>query len=276
MLKLHTLASQVAYTDEENETMKIDGKAAVVTGASRGVGRATALMLAEGGCSVVVNYSRSKEEAEGVVEEVRALGVKAIPFQADVADDAGCRAMMDAAVNEFGSLQVLVNNAGTTQFIPHSQLDMVTDEVWDRILGVNLKGPFQCIRAARPHMEAAGEGEIVNVSSVAGVAGLGSCIPYAASKGGLNNLTITLARVMAPTVRLNTVAPGFIEGEWLKQGLGPAYEPAKKSSEGRAVLGKVCAPADVAAAILAFITGSDLVTGQVLVCDGGMLIGPKS
>ena len=115
--------------------MKIDGKAAVVTGASRGVGRATALELARGGCSVLINYSRSKEEAEGVAQEVEALGVKGIPFQANVAEDAACRSMMDTAAKEFGHLDILVNNAGTTKFIAHSDLEGATDEVWDLILG---------------------------------------------------------------------------------------------------------------------------------------------
>lgn len=255
--------------------MQIKGKAAVVTGASRGVGRATALDLARGGCDVLINYSASKDQAEGVVKEVQALGVKSISFQADVSNHEACQSMMDAAAKEFGRLDILVNNAGTTRFIRHSNLDGVDDEAWDRILGVNVKGTFFCTRAAKPHIEAAGGGEVVNVSSVAGVAGLGSSIPYAASKAAIINLGTTLARVLAPTIRVNTVAPGFIEGEWLKQGLGRAYEPAKQNSEKRAVLGKVCRPEDVSAVILGFITGSDLVTGQMVVCDGGMLIGPK-
>lgn len=255
--------------------MDIQGKAAVVTGASRGVGRSTALQLARGGCSVLVNYSSSKDEAEAVVEEVRAIGAKCIPYQANVADDAACRAMIDAAAAEFGRLDILVNNAGTTKFIAHSDLEGVTDEVWDTILGVNLRGPFQCIRAAYPHMQKAGHGEVVNVSSVAGVAGTGSSVPYCASKAGLINLTTTMARALGPVVRVNSVAPGFITGDWLKAGLGDRYEPIKKAIEERAVLGKVCGPDDVADAILAFITGSDLVTAQTVVCDGGALVGPK-
>ena len=255
--------------------MEIKGKAAVVTGASRGVGRATALSLARQGCAVLINYSSSKDEAETVAEEARALGVKAIPFQANVADDASCRAMMDAAAKEFGHLDILVNNAGTTEFIPHHKLEDVSDDTWNKILGVNLKGPFQCIRAAQKHMEAAGEGEVVSVASVAGVAGVGSCIPYACSKAALINLGTSLARALAPVIRVNTVSPGFITGAWLKAGLGDAYEPAKKASEDRAVLGKVCEPEDVADAILSIISGSDLVTAQNVVVDGGMLIGPK-
>lgn len=255
--------------------MDIRGQAAVVTGASRGVGRATALALAERGCAVVVNYSRSKSEADGVVREIQSAGGKAFAFQADVADDAACRTMMDAAAKEFGRLDILVNNAGTTAFIAHSDLEGATREVWDRILGANLIGPFQCIRAARPHMEKAGAGVVVNVGSVAGVAGMGSSVPYCASKAALMNLTVTMARALGPHIRVNLVAPGFIEGRWLQQGLGENYGPFKQANEKRAVLGKVCKPEDVADAILAFIVGPQLVTGQTLVVDGGMLIGPK-
>ncbi len=255
--------------------MKIEGKAAVVTGASRGVGRSAALQLAQRGCHVAVNYSSSKAEAEEVVEEVRALGVKCIPIAADVADDAACKHMIESAAREFGHLDILINNAATTSFIPHSRLDGVTDDVWKRILSVNLQGPFQCIRAAKPHLEAAGEGEIVNVASIAGVAAMGSSIPYCASKAALINMGVALARVLGPKIRLNTVAPGFIEGNWLRQGLGDMYEPVKKANENIAVLNKVCTADDVADAILAFITGSDMVTGQTLVVDGGRLIGPK-
>ena len=255
--------------------MNIEGKAAVVTGASRGVGRATALQLAQRGCSVLINYSKSKEEAEAVAHEVEHLGVKALPYQGNVAVDAACKAMMEAAAKEFGSLDVLVNNAGTTRFIQHGDLDGVTDDAWDAIIGVNVRGVFQCTRAAKPHMEAAGEGEVVNLSSVAGVAAVGSSIPYCASKAAVNNLTVSLARALGPAMRINAVAPGFIEGDWLRQGLGDNYEAAKRANEKRCVSGRVSQPEDVADAILAFITGSDNVTGQIVVCDGGFLIGPK-
>src|SRR5437016_4898941 len=130
--------------------MNIQGKAAVVTGASRGVGRATALALARGGCAVAINYSSSRGQAEQTLAQVQALGVKAMLFQGDVADDAACKALMAAAAKELGRLDILVNNAGTTTFIQHSDLDAVTDAVWERIMGVNVKGPFQCMRAAKP------------------------------------------------------------------------------------------------------------------------------
>jgi 3-oxoacyl-[acyl-carrier protein] reductase len=253
--------------------VKLEGRAAIVTGAGTGVGRATALRLAERGCAVCVNYSRSEDAAEEVAGLARARGVSALAVRADVAQDADCRALVERALAAFGRLDVLVNNAGTTSFIPHAELERVGDADWERILAVNLKGPFQMARAARAALEADGGGEIVNVSSVAGLIGTGSSIPYCASKAALNVLTVTLARVLGPAVRVNAVAPGFIEGEWLKQGLGAAYAPIKAAMEARSPLGRVCAPDDVAAAILALLEGSDLVTGQVLLVDGGMTIG---
>ncbi len=253
--------------------MDLAGKAAIVTGGGTGVGRATSLELARRGCSVLLNYSRSKDEAEATAGEVEAQGVRAIPLRADVADDDACRGMVDLAAREFGRLDVLVNNAGTTVFVPHAELDRLSAEDFQRVYAVNAIGPFQCARAARgPMLESGGGGEVVNVSSVAGVAGVGSSIPYCLSKAALNNLTITLARVLAPEIRVNAVAPGFITGRWLAAGLGDAYEPAKKFFEDRNPLKAVCDPEDVRDAILAVVTGSDLMTGQVIVVDGGQLI----
>ena len=252
--------------------MDIAGKAAIVTGAGTGVGRAVALQLARGGCSVLVNYCHSKEGAEKTAAEARELGVKAIAHQADVADDHACREMVARATRELGRLDVLVNNAGTTKFIPHAQLDAVTSEDWDQIIGVNLKGPFFCSRAAKAAMDESGGGDIVMTSSVAGLIGTGSCIPYCSSKAGLNNLVITLARVMGPKIRVNAVAPGFIDGEWLQDGLGEAYESIKSGMEGRSPLHRVVTPDDVADAILSLVTGSDLVTGHILPIEAGMLV----
>ena len=252
--------------------MNLESKAAIVTGGGTGVGRATALDLARQGCSGLINYSRSRDEAEATAAEVEKLGVRALAYQADVASDAACRAMVDEAVPAFGRLDVLVNTAGTTTFIMHADLERVTEEDWDRILGVNLKGAFFCSRAAAKPMMAAGEGAIVNVASVAGIAAIGSSIPYAASKAGLINMTISLARVLAPTIRVNAVAPGFITGRWLENGLGLAYEVVLKAMEDRVPMHRVCDPEDVADVIMNLITGSGMVTGQTIVCDGGMLI----
>jgi 3-oxoacyl-[acyl-carrier protein] reductase len=253
--------------------MKLAGKGAIVTGGGTGVGRATALALAERGCHVLVNYSRSAAEAEQTAKEIRERGVRGAAMRADVADDAACRAMVARALEELGRLDVLVNNAATTSFIPHAELEKVTDADWERILSVNLKGPFQCIRAAREALERDEGGVVINVSSVAGLVGTGSSIPYCVSKAGLNLLTVILARTLGPRIRVNAVAPGFITGRWLRDGLGePVYDAMKKHLEGRVPLRRVCGPEDVRDAILSLIEGSDLVTGQVLPVDGGMTI----
>ena len=252
--------------------MDVQGKVAIITGGGTGVGRATALDLARRGCSVLVNYSRSKQEAEETCAEVEKHGVRALPFQADVADDAACRAMVDAAVKQLGRVDVLVQSAGTTVFVGHANLEGVTLEDWHRILDVNLIGAFQMARAVKGPMEAAGAGAIVNVSSVAGIAGIGSSIPYCASKAGMNVLTVILARNLGPKIRVNAVAPGFITGRWLEQGLGPGYEAIKGAMEQRSPLKRVATPEDVAAAIVSLVCGSDIVTGTILPVEGGMLI----
>lgn len=250
--------------------MELSGRGAIVTGAGTGVGRATALALAEAGCSVAVNYSRSKDAARAVAAEAASHGVNAIAVQADVANDDDCRRLVQTAVDSFGRVDVLVNNAGTTSFIPHHDLDAVTMETWHNIMGVNLIGPFQMARAAAGALKAGGAGQIVNVSSVAGVYATGSSIPYCASKAALNNLTITLARVMGPEVQVNTVCPGFIDGSWLQEGFGDAFEAIKQSVVDKSLLRAVCTPDDVKDAIFGFLLGSKLTTGEIVVVDGGV------
>jgi|SRR5580704_7716467 3-oxoacyl-[acyl-carrier protein] reductase len=252
--------------------MQVEGKAAIVTGGGTGVGRETALLLARRGCHVAINYSRSKQEAEATGHEVESIGVRCIVVQADVADDEACRRLVQQTVDRFGRLDILVNNAGTTEFIRHTDLDSVSTEIWERIFAVNVVGPFQCARAAKEALTVA-RGEIVNVASTAGINAIGSSIPYCASKAALINMTMSLARALAPHIRVNAVAPGFITGRWLQNGLGPIYDRVKTAAESRVPLRRVCDPLDVAEAILGFIEGSDLVTGQTLVCDGGMTLG---
>jgi len=153
----------------------------------------------------------------------------------------------------------------------------LTEDHWDRILQTNIKGPFYCSRAAKPYLERNEEGgEIVHITSIAGITGNGSSLAYCASKAALINMTVSLARILAPKVRVNSVAPGFIADDWTQKGLKGQYETAKAGHESKAVLGKVCLPEDVAAAVVSLITGSDLVTGQTLVCDGGATIGPRA
>jgi 3-oxoacyl-[acyl-carrier protein] reductase len=238
-------------------------KVALVTGSATGVGRAVAVQLARKGLAVAVNYSRSEREANETLEAVRAAGVPGLLCRADVSEDDAVRAMVARVVAELGGLDVLVNNAGMTHFIEHRDLDAVTDAVWDDILGVNLKGAFSCCRAALPHLEARG-GSIVNVTSVAGLQGHGSSIPYAASKAALNCLTKSLARAFAPKVRVNAVAPGPIRTRWLA-----GREQMIERSLQATPLGRAAEPDDVADVVVFLALGTSLMTGQVVVVDGG-------
>ncbi|MEX0786768.1 MAG: glucose 1-dehydrogenase, partial [Dehalococcoidia bacterium] len=240
--------------------MEVAGKHAIVTGSAVGVGRATALELARRGANVVVNYSRSEAEAKETVAQVEALGVRALLVRADVSQDAEVRAMVGRAVDAFGSVDVLVNNAATTAFVHSADLEGMKEEDWDRLLAVNLKGPFFCSRAVAGPMKKAGQGAIVNVASIAGIRAIGSSIAYAASKAGLINMTVALARVLAPEVRVNCVAPGFIDTRWLREGLGEAYEPARQRASQQTPLGRVASPEDVAQVIVSLIAGADFVT----------------
>ena len=249
--------------------MQLSGKNAIVTGSAVGVGRATALALAKRGANVVVNYSRSEDEAKETVAEVERLGAKALLVRADVSQDKEVRAMVERAVDVFGSIHVLVNNAGTTAFVNFADLEGMTEDHWDRILAVNLKGPFFCSRAAAGPMKETGEGAIVNIASVAGIRAIGSSIAYAASKAGLINLTVALARVLAPEVRVNCVAPGFIDTRWLRQGLGDAFDPVRQMTAAQTPLGRVSTAEDIAQVVLSLIEGADFVTGQTITVDGG-------
>jgi 3-oxoacyl-[acyl-carrier protein] reductase len=249
--------------------MDVTGKVAIVTGSATGVGRATALQLAALGCGVVVNYTKSEAEAQETLADVKRLGVPALLARCDVSDDKAVRAMVQQTVDQLGGLDVLVNNAGTTTFVNHADFEGLTEDIWDRTLAVNLKGVFFCTRAAAPHMKARGKGAIVNISSVAGVRGVGSSIAYAASKAGVINLTMSTARVLGPEIRVNCVAPGFIDGRWLRAGIGANYEVARERAAHNAVLGAVTTPEDIAQVVLSLICGADLVTGQTIVVDGG-------
>lgn len=245
---------------------------AIITGGGTGVGRATTLGLAKLGYRVVINYSKSQADAEETIREVRGLGGDGIAMRADVGDDADCRGLVSAAVARFERLDVLVNCAGTTEFIPFHDLEGATDEVWQRLYQVNVIGAFHCARAAREAMLASGGGSIVNVSSVAAQLGQGSSIPYCCTKAALDNLTVSLARTFAPHIRVNGIAPGFIEGRWTQGGLGERYDAIKKAYERTLPLGRVCQPEDIADGIISLITGSKIVTGQTLTVDAGMMI----
>jgi len=249
--------------------MDVKGKVAIVTGSATGVGRATALQLAALGCGVVVNYTKSEAEAKETLADVQKLGVPAILERCDVSNDAAVRRMVHRTVDELGGVDILINNAGTTTFVNHADLEGLTEEVWDRTLAVNLKGTFFCTRAVAVPMRARGQGAVVIVSSVAGVRGVGSSIAYAASKAGVINLTLSMSRVLGPEIRVNCVAPGFIDGRWLRGGYGANYDVAKERAAQGAVLKRVTTPDDIAQVIVALVTSADMVTGQTIVIDGG-------
>lgn len=247
--------------------MNLEGKAAIVTGAGVSVGRAVALDLARRGVSVAVNYSRSAAEAEQTASDCDALGVRAICVRADVGRDDQVRAMTEEAVAAFGRLDVLVNNAGVTRFIDHADMERVGEDDWDYIFRTNVWGTFVCTRAAVPALRQDGGGAVVNLSSVAGVYGTGSSVPYCASKAAINNMTVTLARALAPDVRVNAVAPGFVDTRWWSE--REHADAIKQFAAAAAPLKKVCQAEDVSKVVLDILS-SDMVTGQIVVVDGGI------
>ena len=238
-------------------------KVALVTGSATGVGRACAVRFAKLGYAVGVNYSKSVAEAEETADLVRACGVPVLVHRANIGDDTQVRGMLAAVESTFGGLDVLVNNAATTHFVPHADLDALTDAIWDEILQVNVKGTFYCCRAAMPLLKAR-KGNIVTVSSVAGLTGQGSSIPYCASKAAVNALTQSLARAFGPDVRVNAVAPGPILTRWLA-----GRETQIEKYLELAPLKRAADPDDVADVVLFLANGTSLMTGQVVVVDGG-------
>jgi ketoreductase RED2 len=232
---------------------------ALVTGSSGGIGAAVARRLAAAGMTVVVNSRVSTEPGRALATE---LGGSYL--QADVADEEQARALVTAAVDRHGRLDLVVNNAGTTQVIPHGDLEAATAEVWRRILDVNLLGSWHVTRAAVPHLRAAGVGHVVNVSSLAGVRPVGSSVPYAVSKAALNHLTRLLAAALGPQIRVNAVAPGLVDTQWTED-----WHDIRAAVTKNAPLRRSARPEDVADALIGLHLSS-YVTGAVLVVDGGL------
>lgn len=242
---------------------------ALVTGSGTGVGRACALRFARLGYDVVVNYSRSAADAEKTADDVREHEVDCLCIACDVADDAQVVQMIQRVSSQFGRLDVLVNNAARTFFVPGPDLDAMSEERWDALLAVNTKGPFFCTRAAAELLRAGEGGSVVNVSSVAGMTGRGSSIAYSASKGALNTMTKSLACALAPDIRVNAVLPGPIDSRWIREGNNnwdldemTADYPIPRASQ----------PDEIADGVVFLATGTRMTTGQLLVIDGGQTL----
>lgn len=251
--------------------MSLRDKVAIVTGGGTGLGVAVSLGLAERGARVLVNYARSAEEAERTAEACRSTGVDAFAVQGDVGDDDACRAIAAAAIARWGRVDVLVNNAGRTTFTPARDLESLSDADFLDIYRTNLVGPYHMIRACAPHMREAGFGAVVNISSIAGLTGVGSSIAYACSKGALNTLTLSLARALGPEIRVNAVCPGFIATRWFSEPLGEAgMQRIIAHQEAVTPLRRAGTPEDIAKSVLFLADeGSEHITGVTLVSDAG-------
>jgi 3-oxoacyl-[acyl-carrier protein] reductase len=242
--------------------------AALVTGAASGIGWAAALALARAGYDVAVNYSRSEAAAKSVAEEIGKIGVRSMLCRCDVADEAGVRAMLKAVGEKFGRLDVLINNAGTTAAWKPKDLESLSLEDWDRVFAVNVRGLFQVTRAAVPLLRAA-KGCIVNTASIVGLRPGPQPLPYAASKAAVVNLTKTLAYNLGPDIRVNAVAPGWMEGEWMQRMLQDKYEDLMGKRAKATPLKRCVTAEDVAETMMSLIQSNRFVTGEVIVVDGG-------
>jgi 3-oxoacyl-[acyl-carrier protein] reductase len=243
--------------------------AALVTGASTGIGRSAAIALAKNGYNVVVNYSRSEDAAKMTAREVETAGTRAFLYRCDVRDDDGVRAMLAAVEKKFGRLDALINNAGTTVDVPPANFEEMTVAAWNRVFSVNVLGVFLVTRAAVPLLRKSPNGCIVNTCSIAGLRPSAQPLPYAASKAAVANLTKTLANALGPKIRVNAVAPGWIEGEWMKRTLAENYDGLMARRAKYTPLKRCCTEDDVADSMLSLILHNRFVTGEIIIVDGG-------
>ncbi|MBU8754551.1 SDR family NAD(P)-dependent oxidoreductase [Priestia megaterium] len=241
-------------------------KVFIITGSGTGVGKATALKLADMGAKLVINYSNSEKEAKKVVKEISEKGSMAFAFRANVANEHEVNEMIHQTITQFERLDGLVNNASITAQIPMNDLESATDDVWDSLYDVNVKGMFHCVKAAVPHMKKQKSGAIVNVGSVAGTTGIGSSIPYAATKAAIHTITKSLAIALAPHIRVNCISPGAVDTRWWAGNEDKMYQLA-----GNLPLQRISSPEDIADAIL-FQLKQESVTGQVFTIDNGQTL----
>ena len=258
----------------------LNGRTAIITGSATGLGRSIALKLAERGASVIINYSKSKKEAEQTLADCNALGSQAILVQGDVSTEAGAKALADAAA-PWGKLDILVNNAGTTRHAAdHSDLDALSKQDFLDIYAVNVAGPFLVMQACKPLLlkpfeQFGRSAAVVNISSIAGVRGSGSSVAYAGSKGAFNTMTKSLGRALGPAIRVNAVCPGYIGTRWFKDALtGEQLEKLEARVKASVPLEAVSGPEDIADTAVLFCTDATRhVTGETLLVDAGMHLG---
>lgn len=246
--------------------MELKDKSIIVTGGGTGVGKATAIKLASKGAKVVINYNKSADDAEAVVRQIREEGGLALSYRADVANEQEVIKMVSHTIAEFGTVDGLVNNASITAQISMDDLNSVTDKIWEDLFNVNVKGMFYCIKAVVPYMKQQGSGVIINMGSVAGMTGIGSSIPYAATKAAIHSMTRSLAIALAPEIRVNAIAPGAVDTRWWA-----GYEEKMHHLAGNLPLKRISTPEDIAAAIVFQMTQPSI-TGQTYIVDNGQTL----
>lgn len=252
--------------------MELTGRVALITGGTGGIGGAVASRLARSGVNgLAIHYNRSEKAAQELVSNVEQSGVRALPIRADVRDDNEVRQMMAKIRAHFGRLDILVNNAGVTHWVKLSDLEALTDAIWDEILDVNAKGAFRCARAAVP-MLSEHHGMVINVSSISGILAPStiSSLAYGTAKAALIYLTKGLAVALAPDIRVNGVAPAFTDTPWMSEHFGAEYSQVMAKAAAGYPLKRIARPDDIAVAIAGLVTGGDFVTGQTLIVDGGL------
>ncbi|MDR6723568.1 3-oxoacyl-[acyl-carrier protein] reductase [Paenibacillus amylolyticus] len=250
----------------ENHHNSWTGQVVLITGGGTGIGRATSILLAERGAKVVVNYSRSREDAEATVQLIRDSGGQAMSIQANVASDLEVRRMVAAVAETYGPVTQLVNNASITHHIPLSDLESVTDDIWNELYDVNVKGMFYCARAVSDGMKQAGHGAIINLGSIAGSTGSGSSLPYAVSKAAVHGLTRSLAHALSPNIRVNAIVPGAVSTRWWA-----GNEERMNQLAGSILLQKITPSEDIAHMICAVLEQPSM-TGQLITVDAGQTL----
>jgi 3-oxoacyl-[acyl-carrier protein] reductase len=252
--------------------MKFKDKVVLVTGGATGLGRAMCLQFASHGAAVIVNYSKSEERAKEVVDLIETMGGQAADIQADVSRDRQARQLIDKTVQRFNRLDVLINNAGWTRFIPHDELAELSEEILENTWSVTVKASIYCTRAAVPHLKKTGAGAVINITSSAAYTAMGSSIIYCAAKAALASITKSLARALAPEIRVNAIAPGFVDTGFVNWTPEVLEQLQRKTRLGRSIVAE-----DIADAAVFLAADANASTGQTILVDSGAAaLGPNA